>query len=45
VLVTAMLVVWVVAGAVSTSGPRAARELVSHSAVVSALERLAKRAK
>ncbi len=40
VLVTAMLVVWIVAGAVSTSGPRAARELVSHSAVVSALDRL-----
>lgn len=38
VLLTAMLVVWVVAGAVSLSGPPAARDLVSRSLVVSALD-------
>jgi S1-C subfamily serine protease len=40
VLVTAMLVVWVVAGAVSTAGPLAARDLVSRSVVVSALDEI-----
>ena len=40
VLVTAMLVVWVVAGAVRTSGPPVARDLVSRSGVVAALDRL-----
>ena len=40
VLVTAMLVVWVVAGAVSASGPPAARDLVSRSIVVTALDEI-----
>lgn len=40
VLVTAMLVVWVVAGAVTTAGPLAARDLVSRSVVVSALDEI-----
>ena len=38
VLVTAMLVVWVVAGAVSAGGPPVARDLVSRSVVVNALD-------
>jgi len=38
VLVAAMAVTWVVAGAVATSGPRAARDVVARSAVVSALD-------
>jgi S1-C subfamily serine protease len=40
VLVTAMVVVWVVAGAVSASGPPVARDVVSRSVVVSALDEL-----
>lgn len=40
VLVTAMLVTWVVAGAVRTSGPPVARELVARSGVVAALDSL-----
>ena len=40
VLVTATLVVWVVAGAVSASGPPAARDVVSRSRVVSALDEI-----
>ena len=40
VLMTALLVVWVIAGAVSTHGPAAAREAVSRSAVISALDGL-----
>jgi S1-C subfamily serine protease len=40
VLVSAMLVVWVVAGAVTASGPTVARDLVSRSVVVSALDQI-----
>jgi S1-C subfamily serine protease len=40
VLTTAMLVVWVVAGAVSVSGPPVARDLVARSVVVSALDEI-----
>jgi S1-C subfamily serine protease len=40
VLVAAVMVVWVVAGAVSASGPPAAREVVARSVVVSALDEL-----
>ena len=38
VLVAAMAVTWVVAGAVAASGPRVARDIVARSAVVSALD-------
>ncbi len=40
VLVSAMLVVWVVAGAVTAAGPTVARDLVSRSVVVSALDEI-----
>ena len=40
VLVAAMAVTWVVAGAVAASGPRVARDVVARSAVVSALDGL-----
>ena len=40
-LVTTMVVVWVVAGAVSAIGPPVARDLVSRSAVLSALDQMA----
>ena len=40
VLMTALLVVWVIGGAVRTHGPAAAREAVSRSAVISALDDL-----
>ena len=40
VLVAAMAVTWVVAGAVAASGPRVARDIVARSAVVSALDGL-----
>lgn len=40
VLTASVLVVWVVAGAVRVSGPPAARELVAHSAVVTAVDEI-----
>ncbi len=38
VLVTALLVVWVIAGAVSAGGPPAARDVVARSVVISTLD-------
>ncbi|HYN66917.1 MAG TPA: MarP family serine protease [Ornithinibacter sp.] len=41
VLVTALLVVWVIAGAVSAGGPPAARDVVARSVVISTLDEIA----